>query len=375
MTPVVIKELLHQTPPKFDLDSGDKIPNIQEKSIKTKGVMERNFESQFERVVGGTEEERKEVLGHLEREAQTPSTDYASYEVEPTERDEQVIAWVEPLVDNMVRQYGGDPKQMMREKIHILRHGSTEEITGFPLRAAQHELREEIVIDRMQSDISFAAGLAHELFHRKSYKTVQIKEGESRKKLEPYRSGIAVTARQWGNTTRYLGELHEAIVQKLEKQLLANEILTNPLFEEEYKATEEVKQWARNYLQARGKEKTLRSVERIAAIPDADEILAVLHGKGADDEKWSYVDKNLSALSKQGELVEMGRSELVQKLDKFTEDILKANPDRFSTREDVFDFLAKANFTGSLMPFGRLVERTFGKGSFRRFGHQKDYSM
>ena len=47
-------------------------------------------------------------------------------------------------------------------------------------------------------------------------------------------------------------------------------------------------------------------------------------------------------------------------------DIRKANPGEFETDEQVFDVFARAHFSGKLLEIARLLEKTYGKGAFRR---------
>ncbi len=55
-------------------------------------------------------------------------------------------------------------------------------------------------------------------------------------------------------------------------------------------------------------------------------------------------------------------------LDKLIEDIYEKNKSEFSSSEDVFTMFAKSSMTGRLLPVARLVEKTYGKGSFRMLG-------
>ena len=48
--------------------------------------------------------------------------------------------------------------------------------------------------------------------------------------------------------------------------------------------------------------------------------------------------------------------------------ILEKNPDKFQDKEEVFEVFAKGMITGNILPVGRLVERTFGKGTLRKIG-------
>jgi hypothetical protein len=48
--------------------------------------------------------------------------------------------------------------------------------------------------------------------------------------------------------------------------------------------------------------------------------------------------------------------------------LYEKNKDRFDTYEDVFKVFASAMFNGELLPVARLIEGSFGKGSFRQIG-------
>jgi hypothetical protein len=55
--------------------------------------------------------------------------------------------------------------------------------------------------------------------------------------------------------------------------------------------------------------------------------------------------------------------------------IFERSPLRFEGKteeeaeEELFTMLQKAMFTGNILPFGRLFNETFGRGTFREFGH------
>lgn len=56
------------------------------------------------------------------------------------------------------------------------------------------------------------------------------------------------------------------------------------------------------------------------------------------------------------------------KFNKLIDDLYEKNESEFSSREEVFDLFARAVMTERLLPVARLVEKTFGKGSFRKIG-------
>jgi hypothetical protein len=52
------------------------------------------------------------------------------------------------------------------------------------------------------------------------------------------------------------------------------------------------------------------------------------------------------------------------------EKLYQKNQERFSSAEEVFKFFAQAAMTGKLLPVARLIEATYGKGSFRSVGEK-----
>ena len=56
------------------------------------------------------------------------------------------------------------------------------------------------------------------------------------------------------------------------------------------------------------------------------------------------------------------------KFNDLINDLYAKNRSRFRSREAVFTLFARATLTGRILPVARLVERTYGKGSFRELG-------
>lgn len=57
-----------------------------------------------------------------------------------------------------------------------------------------------------------------------------------------------------------------------------------------------------------------------------------------------------------------------EKLNKLIDELYGQNMEKFNSREEVFDVFARTVMTGRLLPVARLIEKTFGKGSFRELG-------
>ena len=57
-------------------------------------------------------------------------------------------------------------------------------------------------------------------------------------------------------------------------------------------------------------------------------------------------------------------------LKKLIQTLYEKNEDEFESEEEVFNLFAKAAISGRLLPVARLIEKTFGKGSFRELGEE-----
>lgn len=73
-------------------------------------------------------------------------------------------------------------------------------------------------------------------------------------------------------------------------------------------------------------------------------------------------------LAKEGEEPDFGRQEERSRFSTLVIEIWEANPGRFRSPQEIEDIFVRAHVTGRLMPAAGLVEKSLGKGSFRRLG-------
>ena len=59
-----------------------------------------------------------------------------------------------------------------------------------------------------------------------------------------------------------------------------------------------------------------------------------------------------------------------QQFNSLVDELYEKNMDDFESREQVFNLFAEATMTGKLLPVARLIEKTFGKGSFGMIGER-----
>ncbi|MEK7167848.1 MAG: hypothetical protein AAB791_02485 [Patescibacteria group bacterium] len=129
----------------------------------------------FERVIGGTQEEKESAFKELQVLFEERNKELEKYELKKSPEDLEIIKKTESIVDKIVEKYGSKPKALPLDNIYILRPGSVLEMTEGRLKEGIHKpLGLKIGIEKERSRLSFAAALAHELFHLKSYKSARV---------------------------------------------------------------------------------------------------------------------------------------------------------------------------------------------------------
>ena len=259
---------------------------------KAIGVPERHQESFVESLMKNHRED-----GHRKIEG---------LELEKSERDNVLIAFVSDSADEVLKSYGRKKEiNISPDNIHLLKKGGTEEFTeGRLMEAANAATLGSILVDRGTSDQAFAVHLFHELLHVKSYKVLQVTKGEypEERRIESYRDGFGVTTRD--GEQKYFENMEEGVIELLTKRFYEEVVKNSELFEE----------------------------------PE--------------------------------EPVEFGRKEEVEKLHELIDSLYEDNKDFFSTREQIERLFIDAQINGRLLPVARLIEKTFGKGSFRSLGEE-----
>ncbi len=264
----------------------------------------------FDRVVGLTDEMKQRLeevntyIDHLIDERGGKWLE--GFEVEKTEREKEIIDFVNIEADRILKELGREkPSDITESNIHVLRENGTYDYTEGRLQEGSHATtRGSILVDRQDSDIQFALILFHELMHMKVYKALQLLQSDEGNDFGAYRSGFSVTDRKGKNI--YFSSLEEAVIGNLTKKFYDDVLVHNSLFADEVSGTK------------------------------------------------SNNTHNIS------------RMEELEFLNKLVDDLWEANKDVYETRDDIFKLFIDAHVNGKLLQIGRLIEKTFGKGSFRR---------
>src|SRR3990167_10008908 len=119
----------------------------------------------YERRVGGTKEEKKVASKELQDAFDERSKKLSEYELEKTPEDLEILKKIETIVDNIVAQYGGEPKALPLDHIYVLKPGSVLAMTEGRLSGGIHKpLGLKIGVEKGKSKSLFARTVAHELF-------------------------------------------------------------------------------------------------------------------------------------------------------------------------------------------------------------------
>ncbi len=257
--------------------------------------------------------------------------EFGSFERSPTPEEGAVIVQLIPAVAEFVEKYGGTPvDSISAANIHLLDPDrlapeDREAIDRMNIGGVYDRERQAVFIAPADSLLTTAQRIAHELLHFHSYQSVHDEGPEGRP--SPRRIGFGAFDKSM--TTRYFRDLDEAIVEELVLRL------DDQCFKKFEALTSALTRRERFRL-------TTRAPREIAAVTDQQ----------LPDGTW------------QTRLESWRYSRPRAQLGTLLKDICDRNRGRFSDPEAVFEVFARAVFTGRLLELARLVEDTFGKGSF-----------
>jgi len=330
----------------------------------------------YERIIGGSEEEQEAAREELQNSFDKKSEDFTEHEIEKTPEDRELIKKTESIVDRMVTQYGGEPKNLPIDHIYILKPGSVDTITeGEHAGALTQPHGLKIGIEQKESKFLFASGVAHELFHLKSYKSARL--GNSPENIHLYRNGLQMYERkdpnvEVGEEKEYFSKLEEAIVAECVRKFL-NELGKDEEFQEETEALNRLRNWIVEYHRSAGVEEKKMKIweEEIKYIADPiGKVKDVLAYSDDEQERQAYSAGLFQRAYEKGEVEELERYVYREELYNLLDELVEKSDGKFKSREEVFEKFANANFSGHYLPLARMVEGILGKGTFRELAER-----
>lgn len=195
-------------------------------------------------------------------------------------------------------------------------------------------VREPSVEQLRDSRLILAENVLHEMLHFKLYNS--LKKLENYPMYKPYRVGLEIYERD-DSSRSYFGNLDEAITEELTIRLLSK-VVKHPLFKKDLEQTKKAKELFVNKKTENG-ESLVRGSEFYIYFDEENSMLQAAHYTKERERK---------------------------SLNKLIEKIYQKNIDKFKSKDEVFYLFVQAVVTGRIIGLGRVIDNTFGKGTFRK---------
>ncbi len=284
-------------------------------------------------------------------------------EREKTGEDLEMISIANEATNALLRKFGLDDFDIPAKNIHIIPEDRW--IRGKNSLGAYSALLQGIIIQDTQiSKLHDLANVIHEMIHFKAYNALQIKVAagseksknpEEKPTLSDYRGGFVIKSRD--GARMYFTELNEAITEELNKRILKSmlgALSVHPIFKDEMERTQKIVNRYPGALSKSGK--PLFTGDTVHAEVEITGAPAEENEPESGEPKVKINTKTLT-YKKQRRM-----------LNSLIDKVWKSHKEEFKDKDEVFDVFAKAYVTGNMLPVGRLIEDTFGKGSFRKIG-------
>jgi hypothetical protein len=309
------------------------------------------------RIVGGASPEKKEeakkelekaFFRHFESLSPEEQKLLRKFEYPKSETELALIDFANKETSKLMQEAGLKPYEVPTENLHIVPNELFKRMKIDEMAAVTLYTQQGVIFDAQyvrDNPVTFGVVALHEMLHLKAYFSMEVDEESGKVMKTPYRGGVTVWALQryahHGKYHEHFNGLHEAIVSETEKRLIPK------LFEQPVLTKE--KEWLDSQEAKNIKEEVAKKEE----IP-LDDIFWV---NKKVDEKGNY-DYRCIGYRQQRDV-----------LNYVCAEIQKQFPEKFQSPNDVYKLFLNAHFTGRLLEIGRLVEKTFGKESFRILGN------
>lgn len=305
--------------------------------------------SGISRAIGATSEEEKYVLGKFkdkfDNPGVSPDSEIGKYERAKTPEEIKIIEAILSELPKFLERYGVCALPITLNHIHIIDSANIEELKkkmdSVDTGAIYTPFDQLVAVFDSGNNLRNAQRIIHELIHFNSFQSIELDQVG----IKSYRRvGFEVQVRK-SQKNIYFNKLNEAITTELSKKFDYEYFGDIPELGEDFLERKSlVDSYKKNY-----PDKADR-VDDIAVIETAQE------KEGEHKDKWKTTIESYTYYRER------------VALNKMIGEIYNKKKDEFESEEEVFNVFAKAAMTGNLMPATRLVEKVFGKGSFRKLG-------
>ncbi len=321
-----------------------------------------NFErkSSVQRVVGKAHEAYKEgvLKGRGNQFRNQIFEGLEGKEKKKTPEQIQIIQDVDVATNELLAKYALPAFSIPPENVHIIHDDQwhDKESAGFFRPIAQ-----AIAVREQPTNTVFMATVFHEMIHFKSYGAEQadVEGGDLRR----YRVGLSLQSRT-KEKGHFFTAINEAVTEELTKKH-ARSLLRHPVLRGEI---EETRRTIREYPNAI----SYRTGERLL---DEDTFCATSHvTKEWNNAVWRYFGTSVGLKNVDTKIMvqKFSYPKERQALKILVSKIFQENKDGFTNEDEVFEIFAKAMMTGNMLPLGKVIDKTFGVGVFRKIGEYNE---
>ncbi len=312
-------------------------------------------ETRVDRVIGTSEANAEIALATHRFEVLKINQAKFENEREVTGEEIVMIRRAEQNVNALRAKHGLPPVFLPPERVKMIdadsiKHSTSSHAGGIDIPTMQKDL----IAGKNKQGMTTFDIIQHELIHAGSYQSLQHHEGST---PVDYRVGLEVKSRtrnEAGDFESFLMPLNEAVTEENARRFVMSISENDP--ELGHLATQRKKNF---------EEFAVLHKEHPTHIPDPSEF--------SDDFFGARFDQKSGTLSVDTSGYAPERKAMWGLFDK----IYEKNPGAFAgkssgeAREIMFDMATKAGLTGNILPFGRLMNDTFGRGTFHNYGHLK----
>lgn len=333
-------------------------------------------ESGVNKIVGVDSETEKGILDYFKNKFENNPKGYS--EKEHSQELDELINRVNTKMKEFLGRYGVKDLNISPDNIHVLDRSNLtpenkkkiEEIYKDDKGLFNPKEQAIIMLSEYEegNKLSFTQTLVHEMIHQKGFYSYELSskdnadvvlynEEKGHKPIKVRRSGFEILSKDGKNIMFY--DINESIITELEIRFEQEYIQDWPEMQEDFKEKNDFikfisanKEKVFNSLDFKNSGITIKDIEsgNIKNLLATGKIETTKQGLKYKYSSYSYHKQR-------------------KEFNEFLDDLYERNKKEFSSREKVFNLFAEGMLTGRILPIARLIEKTYGKGSFRELAN------
>lgn len=307
-----------------------------------------------DRLIGVQPERNEEVFALLNEQKYTKDQliiNGSHHELDKTPEDLELIAFADKVSNDIIQNYGGNcNKKIPIDRIHLWNHDVIDSGIFNYFCSPTDSI---FIVKEYVSNQLIVHALVHEMIHYKAFNSQNITYSTSNKvQATDRRVGLRIFTK---NGQKYFSAINEAVVEELNRRYYIeheNEFLNNPLLHDEVQKVIDYR-------------KMLVDVHNgVYKIPESVK-LEFEHQYSIRDEYYG--------LTSDERILDAYYIEERKKLNEYIDNLVKDqtnNSESDIDNEKVFELFARAAINGNILPLARLIDKTYGTGSFVKLGEE-----